>query len=368
MRICLQDPSTKNYSLHEELLLASIGATFGVAVFAFVSKGGVNLLLEDEIFLEFIIKSNFILIIGTDEITNTKTIEALNLLIENYPNLQVKAFLNNHGNSTFHPKYCWFKQANGGNIIIGSGNLTQQGLRRNWEAFSVLDLDNQQINAFEQQWNTWFVLNQKYLKSITDPEILEKVAENNRIFKKKKIDKIPIDEQEEEIEAAIDEKYDEEDFEAWYFDNSAEILIAEIPKASNRWNQVNFNRNTFINYFGATPGDNSLRVLFRGLTNDNKLAEVESRQSVSVKSHNWRFELNLAKGKPYPEIGRPTGIFVGISKRMFLYMLIMPTDKEYTPIIELLNTKSLDPVRRLLFSCDEVKNQCPDLAIWNFLQ
>jgi hypothetical protein len=47
MRICFQDPKYQTYCLHEELLLASIGSTFGAAAFAFVTKGGLELLVEN---------------------------------------------------------------------------------------------------------------------------------------------------------------------------------------------------------------------------------------------------------------------------------------------------------------------------------
>ena len=42
---------------------------------------------------------------------------------------------------------------------------------------------------------------------------------------------------------------DEEDLEAWHYDKNDLVLIAEIPKASTRWNQANFDKENFINFF-----------------------------------------------------------------------------------------------------------------------
>jgi hypothetical protein len=308
------------------------------------------------------------LLVGTDEITNTHTIIKLGELSFKYPNLHVNAFINEYSNAIFHPKCCWFKQAGRGNAIIGSGNLTQQGLRKNWETFSVIDLNSQQIHDLEQQWSAWLYQNRNHIKSIDDPLVIQRVSENNRILKSRKniisLPPIQVTESENETEA---EEIDEE-IDSWSFDGSSRILVAEIPKASDRWNQVNFDKDSFVDFFGATPGDNNLRVLFRGLSQNGKLREIEVRQSVSVRSHNWRFELDLAKGQDYPETGRPTGIFVEVSNRMFLYMLLMPGESGYASVMQLLGRSSNAPVRRVQYSCIEVKNSCPILAIWDYLR
>lgn len=356
MKVCFQDPFLAEYNLHEEILLASIGATEGAEVFAFVTSGGVNLLLMDECFIEFIQQNTFTLVIGTDEITNTETIKTLCGYAEQYRNLRVKAFLNPLSNATFHPKYCWFKHGHGGQAVIGSGNLTQQGLRKNWEAFSVLDMAATEFSRLEAQWNRWFVKNLPHLKDITDPSVTTKVAQNCRVPRRSA-----------NIQAAT-KRGVSEDFQAWTYDEQAEVLLAEIPKASNRWNQVNFDKESFEGFFGARAGDNTMRVLFKGVDDKGVEQEVESRVSVSVQSRNWRFELNLAKDKRYPENGRPIGIFVKVSERNFLYMLSMPDYRHHASIAGLLPDNEQRGLRRCRKQVASVREACPKLPLWKYIK
>jgi hypothetical protein len=354
MKFCFQDPNIAQYNLHEEILLSSVGATDGAGVFAFVTSGGVKLLLMDDFFVEFIQSHTFNLVVGTDEITNAQTIETLCNYVQQYPNLRVKAFLNPLSNATFHPKYCWFKHSVGGQAIVGSGNLTQQGLRKNWEAFTVLDLSSSEFNTLESQWNHWFVQNLPHLKDINDPLISEKVALNNRLTKKT----IPVN----GAKTALVAK--DEDFQAWTFDDTAQVLLAEIPRASNRWNQVNFDKNSFESYFGAKAGDNTMRIVFKGIKEDGLVQEAEIRQSVSVKSHNWRFELDLAKDKEYPDDGRPIGVFVKVAERNFLYMIKMPSDNNYDTILSFLPTST--GVRRFRITAGQLRKKCSKIPMLKY--
>jgi hypothetical protein len=323
--------------------------------------------------LEFITSSPFLLIVGTDDITNTNTVESLISISQQYPQLEIRAFINEYNNITFHPKYCWFKQAVGGTAIVGSGNLTQNGLRKNWEAFTVINLNRRQITDLENQWNVWIDANNRFIKKIDDPLVITRVAENNRIVQRNRngiagpVETIPRT-QENRVDRNIREELFDDETEAWSFTRNSNILIAEIPKASTRWNQANFDKQSFTDFFGAIPGDNRLRLLFRGLGQDRQLHDTEVRQSVSVKSHNWRFELNLAKHIVYPRHGRPTGIFVQVSSRMFLYMLILPNDLGYNQIQELLTERSNATIRREIYSVEEIKQCCEDLPLWDYLR
>ena len=356
MKICFQDPFLAEYNLHEEILLASVGATEGAGVFAFVTSGGINLLLMDDFFVDFIQKRTFTLVIGTDEITNTDTIKTLCGYVARYNNLRVKAFLNPLSNATFHPKYCWFKHEDGGQAVIGSGNLTQQGLRKNWEAFSVLKMAAPEFSLLEAQWNRWFVKNLPHLKDIQDPSVTIKVAQNCRFVKKSSTAK-----------TGASPKGGGEDFQAWTFGDNADVLLAEIPKASSRWSQANFDKANFEGFFGARAGDNTMRVLFKGIDDQGTEHEAESRQSVSVKSRNWRFELNLAKEKPYPQNGRPIGVFVKVSERNFLYMVLMPDCRHHKSISALLPNNDYG-VRRFRVKVCSLRKACPRLPLWKFVK
>ena len=97
------------------------------------------------------------------------------------------------------------------------------------------------------------------------------------------------------------------------------------------------------------------------------MIDIEVRKSVSVKSHNWRFELDLAKGKEYPDTGRPIGLFINVSVRMFLYMIIMPDVEYYKEIKEILDNRSDDDVRRLRVNVSDLLDLNTKLPILNYL-
>ena len=59
----------KSDYLLDVLLENSIGATSGGAAFAWANRRGVFLLLEDEIFVEFLGSADFQLILGVDQVT-----------------------------------------------------------------------------------------------------------------------------------------------------------------------------------------------------------------------------------------------------------------------------------------------------------
>lgn len=368
MKLHIQDPSfIDSYTLHEALLYSSINSIRGGGAYAYVTSGGVRLLLEDKLFLKFLKKSNFQLVIGTDAITNEKALNKLEILESSCPKLDVKAFYHKLNNISFHPKFCWFKKEKGGVIVLGSGNLTEKGLRKNWEAFTIFEVSEEEIIEIESQWDTWIGRNSEYMKLISDPEVIQKAKTNKNISKKIKKDILSIIDSIEDIPETEILSEDDEDLDVWQYGTDNTVLIAEIPRAHTRWNQANFDINTFINFFGATPGDNSLRILLRNIKDNGSLKKTEIRPSVTVKSRNFRFELEAAAGLNYPEQGRPIGVFVRISKRMFLYMLFMPTNSKYDEILLFLN--KLHPpaegiVRRCLTNIKDLERNCPNLPIW----
>ncbi len=77
----------------------------GGGAYAFASKDGIELLLEDENFKEFLKNGSFLLIIGMDDITNIYSINTIKRLLERYEgHLKVKAYIHNSKGSIFHPK------------------------------------------------------------------------------------------------------------------------------------------------------------------------------------------------------------------------------------------------------------------------
>lgn len=410
---CIQDPSYENSMyLHETLLSECVGCTNGAGAYAFATKDGINLLLLDDNFKEFLKTGTFTLIVGTDDITNEHSIASLIELQEKYgSHLVVKAYVHNGKGSTFHPKFSWFQKNDGGALVLGSGNLTQKGLRHNREAYSVIQYDESGIAEIIEEWNRWFTHSAPFLFDITDPVVLAKAKQNTEkiraistakatvqrdhdikpgdvkltdIYKTQPKDKRtgkkvtpkqpPVDPQ-TQLELVTPTVTDEEiDIDAayWTITMDSNVLIAEIPNNNKRWSQANFSQEIFENYFGATCGENgTYRILLKHVNTDGTMCKTEARPSVSVASSNYRFELDAAKGLAYPEgRNRPIGIFAKVSCRDFIYTLLMPGQSGYEDVMRLLAQTQAPTrlMRRISYVAKDVFEAAPALPIWTRLE
>lgn len=410
MNFCIQDPSYKeSMYLHESLLTACKDGVVGGGAYAFASQGGVELLFADEAFGRFMDTGYFYLVVGMDDITNIKTLSALRDFEERYKgHLVVKAYVHNSRGSTFHPKYSWFKKQEGGLIVIGSGNLTQQGLRHNREAYTVVECDSKTIDGIVDEWNSWLAHSQPFLFDVDDSLVLSIAAKNttktNAIARAKqeiadkpespeeaalkdlfrsqpknlrkkgeaKAQKPKETPKEEDAQKArivlpLSEEYDEDDA-YWTLNSESSVLVAEIPRSGNRWKQVNFSKEIFEDFFGATCGENgAYRVLLKSINSSGVMGDTEVRPSVSVSSHNYRFELDAAAGIDYPDGGkRPIGVFAKVSERDFLYELVMPWNAGYDSLVTTMDTRQpmTTRMRRLIYCCEEISQKAPELSIW----
>ncbi len=373
MSLLIQDPNMPaSISLHELLLNACEDAVVGGGVFAFVTTSGIKLLLEDVLFQEFLARGKFYLVVGVDEITNIRALDRLSSLISKCENLVIRVFYNDNTQArTFHPKFCWFADQNAGNIIIGSGNLTQKGLRRNWEVFSQQTMGINDFQDIQSAWNQWLEFNEENLRTLDDPEVIDQASRNIRTYtispRVETETEEDIFQEEENIIISQDEvMHPDEDLAAWKFIDDDISLIAEIPRASDRWNQANFNKSSFENFFGATPGNNNHRVLFRHINPDLSFGELEVRPSVSVRSRNFRFELDAASGLDYPDNGRPIAVFIRVSQRMFLYTLSMPGSLYHDLLEGYLDSIRGDTLNllRVQISVRELKEIAANLPFW----
>lgn len=363
MKLIIQDPkSPTTPSLQESLIEACDGATSGGGAFAFVSPGGVRLLLEDEGFKKFVSKGSFDLVVGVDEITTPKSLKALEEVSKEHPRLIVRVFRHDLSNAIFHPKFCWFRHKSGGVLITGSGNLTARGLRLNWEAFTISTLDAKEIDEIEKLWTDWTASHLDWLKATDDPEVLARAEENITKPFTRDITK-----------GGSKKKKDESDTDA---DDIAEVglqladavLIAEIPKGA-RWKQANFDKDIFENYFGASD-KSSRRIVLQHVEIDGSLKPVENRPGVSVKSHNYRVELGAAAGLSYPKPDRPIAVFIRVASRAFIYRLLMPDDPDYSQIFAYLKSKyagRASKVRRVRTDVVSLRSVWKNSPFWHVI-
>lgn len=366
-----QDPNLdKSPTLHEIVLSNIERAVDGGGAYAFASIGGVQLLLRDENFQKYLKKQNFSLIIGTDSITSEKAVHELCAIQDSYKTLNIRGYLNpNSQGSLFHPKFSWFEFGDAsGKLIIGSGNMTVKGLRQNKEAIGEITLDPTALEQFKNEWFNWIDENEERLYPINSKEVLERVKLND-FTQMNKIASFK-DKADKDIKAIMDSDFEmteEDDISPWIKPLDDKALICEIPKASNRWSQANFSKYIFEEYFGATAGVNSgYRILIRNQNYRGDFQEIESRPSVSVKSKNFRFELDAAKGKQYPNDNKkPIAIFIKVGVRMFKYCLLMPMDPFYGQFHALLRVLPREGtrVKRRIVEQRLLRTYCSELPL-----
>jgi PLD-like domain len=351
----IQDPEDETAPfLHEIILDACRGARRGAGAFAFVTKDGAELLLRDKVFQEFASSGKFDLVVGVDEVTNVRALNALQQIQKEIRNLRVKVFYHENRSGIFHPKFCWFRHKSKAFLITGSANLTKKGMRANWEAFRLSELPVRAAIEMEREWERWTELHAPRLKEVDDELVLARAALNVIVRKPGQPRRA------EEEEAAGEVGKGETAGPARM------ALIAEIPRAAGRWNQANFDLKTFRDFFGARPGK-SVRVVFQHVDSEGQLGPVESRPSVAVKSRNFRFELDAAAGRDYPDEGRPIAVFIRISPRTFIYRLLMPDDPHYNTVLTLLDTLAVAPagrMRRVPTTTDKLREAWPDSPLW----
>lgn len=334
-------------TLLEHLLLESIGASRGGGIFAWANVNGVRSLLEDSTFDEFLLEGNFRLFVGTDSITDGPTVERLVTLSTSRPRLDVRAFVS-PTTSLFHPKMAWFEHDDYLSLIVGSGNLTMGGLRSNWEAFVTLRLVGSERREALGSIESFLTSVTDHILPIADPRVHQRASKNSgneRSLRRSASPATPA----ETATTAVDE-----------------VLIAEIPKAGDRWAQANFDLASYEGFFGAKAGTQR-RISLHHVDGYGNLGEVESRPSVEVASKNYRFELAAARGLPYPSAGSPIGIFLRLATGQFLYSLLLPGDAGYQETDALLASHwdgRADRKRRLLFSVEDVRAAWPASPLW----
>jgi hypothetical protein len=386
----LQDPGNPETTYLIEVLLEECRrATGGAASFAWATSRGVNLLLENEHFVHFLRHHTFDLVVGLDAVTDEKALKSISRVQAELRNLQVSIFLNAYNGSLFHPKVCWFRGRTDGALVTGSGNLTEGGLSRNWEAFTVTPLNRTELSAIEAQWNMWKASYRDDLRSPTDEAVIARAKLNAAGASTRPVLPLP-DVQRVDPRRSIAKRLPGNKLvgvhvpmpgrstgrpvpsgtppkpTAPVVPPTDDVLIAEIPRGSTRWNQANFDLDTYENFFGAKVGTTRY-MFFRHVNSDGTLGDTETRPSVAVKSSNWRFELAAAAGRKYPAKGRPIAVFQREASRNFLYLLLMPNEPGYGVIEKILTAHwkgRAGRMGRVRLPISTLERDWPDSPFW----
>ncbi|MGH7927736.1 MAG: hypothetical protein ACREQV_08065, partial [Candidatus Binatia bacterium] len=240
-----------------------------------------------------------------------------------------------------------FETKKGLTLIVGSGNLTMGGLRGNWEAFSVSQVEGAEAKRIRKRLSSWLKDWDGVLVPVTDPRVMERAKKNTG--------------NERSLKGATKKVAPET-----VTDEQASVLVAEIPAAGVRWSQANFDLANYEGFFGAKVGTQR-RISLYSISGSGNTGEVESRPSVEVASQNYRFELAAARGLDYPSDGRPIGAFVRLPTGQFLYMLVMPNSQHHAALKSFLDarwTGRADRMRRVRASVAELRSAWPKSPLW----
>lgn len=343
----LQDPTASSTTyLFEEIVAAARNATRGRAIFAFASKDGVDALMEDPELVGLLRRGSFEMIVGIDAVTTRPALQRLLDASRTFRSFRAVVFWNETGR-LFHPKLCYFAGDRSATLLVGSGNLTSGGLQSHFEAFARLTMTRREGEQVIQPWDEWLQAHAAHLRTIDD-EVLAR-ADRNSLRRQPGVE--PEDSNEHRLRGTGS--------------GGSSVLIAEVPRSGDRWNQVNFDIDTIRQYFRVEPGS-SQRVFLEQRLPGNMSGSQEVRPCVdSGRSQNYRIEIAAGRGIAYPSRGRPILVFLRTAPRVFRYQLVLPLDDGHTELENVLRQAGASPhrVRRIIVSPLELASAWPGNAV-----
>lgn len=309
--------------------------------------------------------------------------------------------INHPGNSViFHPKIYLFEGADKYAAIIGSNNLTTNGLVRNAECATLIR-GSKEDSFYTQLYSYWaglFNLSDTALRPITRAfidELSEHGLVPNEKVRSNRHDSAAHDSEASPLSAPFEvgrvqrlpqgfspksRRHPQTPVESSTLDYSAdtdyEVLIAEIPRSGDRWKQVNVKESIFREYFGATSVEENDRTIFYGNLNFYNINSsgfrqaVEHRQAVySSTSHNYRFELSCPETNlPYPNDGRPIGVYIKKGEEDFDYIVMMPNNPLFSDVRDYLHRESAetrsDRMKNIYISFSTLRDTFPSLPFF----
>ena len=138
-------------------------------------------------------------------------------------------------------------------------------------------------------------------------------------------------------------------------------MVAQVPRGSDRWEQVHFNRAVIDQFFRLRPGDD-LTATFERVGPDGTVVDRNARRLVFSKiNKNPKIEMDFGQVSAYPDSGPPLVVIVELDLRYFRYVSLLPGNPGYDEMLAL--NLSLPKVgrglHRGLTNLDEVKLRWP---------
>lgn len=331
------------------------------SLIAFVSIGGLKL-IEDNL-LKFLKKKHSFLdwIVGVEQgITSTEVLEYLDYLKSKYPEkVRIRIFTAGSEKDIFHPKIYWLGNKQGYSIIIGSSNLTDGGLLRNFEASTLLELnlanakDKLVINDLEILWRKFSTpappmtaanlieLNNTVVKMLAKQDINER----KRLYIEKSKFKHPFASVSKHSAILANIKRLHSDYLGKRKLNksvtaikteakqSPTVLIMDILQET-RDTQVQIPVEVLGPFFNISNVSKKNEIILSEVL-DGTVIKMDIRPFISQKNDTHRLEISGIKGLLRPLIIR----FMIVGQQEYQYELITKSSLEYNSLNKLLSTK-----------------------------
>ena len=149
-----------------------------------------------------------------------------------------------------------------------------------------------------------------------------------------------------------------------FFDGSELVLVAQVPKAGDRWHQVHLNAEVVRRFFRLALGSTE-EAEFERVARDGTYHGSDTKSIVfSQRNRNYKIEFDLSDAPDYPD-EPPILLILEVALRRFRFMLLMPGDDGFEEMKKL--NASLKPVgrghRRVITTLSEVEMRWPDCPL-----
>jgi hypothetical protein len=306
----------------------------GRLFFGFLTGSGMDALLAVPEVSTVFRTASLDILVGLDAVTDRAGLLRLQAAATENPHLQVRVIKNRTG-VLIHPKMLLFQYDNGaGAIVVGSNNLSGNGLSGNVEGYSVYwyaageEPDLADWNEFVSRWSP--------LLSSIDNDALERALRNERRIQRIRRAMQPRGHKtpaEPEVIVTDGELVESAPVEM----QVQEIMLAlQLPK-SDRWSQVQISKPISREFFHFDPGVDQPPVL---LLREYGQAEGEPARPMLYlpKSDTVRFEVAAARrAGPYPTNGRPIALIrrESAEEARYRYVFLMTGDPGHQEIADL---------------------------------
>lgn len=143
-------------------------------------------------------------------------------------------------------------------------------------------------------------------------------------------------------------------------------LVAEVPGAGGRWQQVHFNKDVARQFFNLEPGTGRSITLER-ISSTGRVSERTNRQLIIPESNrNSRIEFSFGARLEYPAPPhRPLVAVVEAAHLTYRYRTLMPGDTGHDAVLGLLAAgQSIGRgLRRRIVTLDELEAYWPQAAL-----